>query len=73
MGFTGNAAIGVGWQNVLVVVVFISSLYTGMGVLVARLPCATTGTNVDVFCMLSSFVVLLIGTGKARHQHPMPV
>ncbi len=36
VGFTGNAAIGVGWQIFLVVVVFISSLFTGMGVLVAR-------------------------------------
>src|SRR5206468_9849815 len=36
VGYTGNAAIGVGWQIFLVVVVFISSLYTGMGVLVAR-------------------------------------
>lgn len=36
VGFTGNAAIGVSWQIFLVVVVFISSLYTGMGVLVAR-------------------------------------
>jgi putative MATE family efflux protein len=36
VGFTGNAAIGVSWQIFLVVVVFISSLYTGMGILVAR-------------------------------------
>ena len=36
VGFTGNAAIGVGWQIFLVVIVFISSLFTGMGVLVAR-------------------------------------
>lgn len=36
VGFTGNAAIGVSWQIYLVVVVFISSLFTGMGVLVAR-------------------------------------
>jgi putative MATE family efflux protein len=36
VGFTGNAAIGVSWQIFLIVVVFISSLYTGMGVLVAR-------------------------------------
>ncbi|MEO1370001.1 MAG: MATE family efflux transporter, partial [Acidobacteriota bacterium] len=36
VGFTGNAAIGVSWQIFLVVVVFISSLFTGMGVLVAR-------------------------------------
>ncbi len=36
VGYTGNAAIGVSWQIFLVVVVFISSLFTGMGVLVAR-------------------------------------
>ncbi|HEX7118286.1 MAG TPA: MATE family efflux transporter [Longimicrobiales bacterium] len=36
VGYTGNAAIGVSWQIFLVVIVFISSLYTGMGVLVAR-------------------------------------
>ena len=36
MGFTGNAAIGVSWQIFLVVHVFIGSLFTGMGVLVAR-------------------------------------
>lgn len=36
VGFTGNAAIGVSWQIFLVVVVFISSLFTGMSVLVAR-------------------------------------
>ena len=36
VGFTGNAAIGVSWQIILVVIVFISSLFTGMGVLVAR-------------------------------------
>jgi Na+-driven multidrug efflux pump len=29
VGFTGNAAIGVSWQIVLVVIVFISSLFTG--------------------------------------------
>jgi len=36
VGFYGNAAIGVSWQIILVVVVFISSLFTGMAVLVAR-------------------------------------
>ena len=36
VGFTGNAAIGVSWQIFLVVIVFISSLFTGMSVLVAR-------------------------------------
>jgi putative MATE family efflux protein len=41
VGYTGNAAIGVAWQIFLVVVVFISSLFAGMGVLVARF----TGSN----------------------------
>ena len=36
VGFQGNAAIGVAWQIFLVVIVFITSLFTGMGVLVAR-------------------------------------
>ncbi len=36
IGYTGNAAIGVAWQIFLVVIVFISSVFTGMGVLVAR-------------------------------------
>jgi putative MATE family efflux protein len=36
VGFTGNAAIGVSWQIMLVVIIFISSLFIGMSVLVAR-------------------------------------
>jgi putative MATE family efflux protein len=36
VGYTGNAAIGVSWQIILVVIVFVSSLFTGMAVLVAR-------------------------------------
>lgn len=41
VGFTGNAAIGVSWQIYLVIVVFIASVFSGMGVLVARF----TGAN----------------------------
>ena len=36
VGFKGNAAIGVSWQIFIVVIVFISSLFTGMSVLVSR-------------------------------------
>jgi putative MATE family efflux protein len=36
VGYTANAAIGVSWQIILVVIVFISSTFTGMAVLVAR-------------------------------------
>ena len=36
VGYTANAGIGVAWQIFLVVMVFVTSLFTGMGVLVAR-------------------------------------
>lgn len=36
VGFEANAAIGVSWQIFLVIVVFISSIFSGMAVLVAR-------------------------------------
>jgi putative MATE family efflux protein len=36
VGYTANAGIGVSWQIILVVIVFISSTFTGMAVLVAR-------------------------------------
>jgi putative MATE family efflux protein len=36
VGYTANAAIGVSWQIIIVVIVFISSLFTGMAVIVAR-------------------------------------
>src|SRR5258708_4171869 len=36
VGYTANAAIGVSWQIIIVIIVFISSLFTGMVVLVTR-------------------------------------
>ncbi len=36
VGYAANAAIGVSWQIIIVVIIFISSLFTGMAVLVAR-------------------------------------
>ena len=47
VGFTGNAAIGVSWQIVIVVIVFISSLFAGMSVLVARFAGAGDHEKVD--------------------------
>jgi len=47
VGYTGNAAIGVSWQIFLVVIVFISSLFTGMSVLVARFVGAGQEEKVD--------------------------
>ncbi|MGV3711018.1 MAG: MATE family efflux transporter [Gemmatimonas sp.] len=43
----GNAAIGVAWQIFLVVVVFISSIFGGMGVLIARFVGAGEEEKVD--------------------------
>jgi putative MATE family efflux protein len=47
IGFTANAAIGVAWQIFIVVIVFISSLFTGMSVLVARFAGANDEEKVD--------------------------
>lgn len=47
VGFEANAAIGVSWQIFLVVVVFISSLFAGMSVLVARFAGAGNSDKVD--------------------------
>jgi putative MATE family efflux protein len=47
VGFTGNAALGVSWQIILVIVAFISSLFTGMAVLVARFAGANDAERVN--------------------------
>ena len=47
VGFRGNAAIGVAFQIFIVVIVFITSLFTGMSVLVARFAGAGDVEKVD--------------------------
>jgi putative MATE family efflux protein len=47
VGYKANAAIGVSWQVFLVVIMFISSLFAGMGVLVARFAGAGDEEMVD--------------------------
>src|SRR5437870_7028915 len=47
VGYQANAAIGVSWQILLVVIAFISSLFTGMSVLVARFAGAGDSQTVD--------------------------
>ena len=47
VGFKANAAIGVSWQIFIVVIVFISSLFTGMSVLVARFAGASDEEKVN--------------------------
>ena len=47
VGFTANAAVGVSFQIFLVVIVFVMSIYTGMGVLVARFAGANDPESVN--------------------------
>lgn len=47
VGFKANAAIGVAWQIFIVVIVFITSLFTGMSVLVSRFAGAGEEEKVD--------------------------
>src|SRR5215510_11714101 len=47
VGYQANAAIGVAWQIFLVVIIFITSLFTGMSVLVARFVGAGDEEKVD--------------------------
>src|SRR5215210_5858748 len=47
VGFNGNAAIGVASQIFIVVIVFITSLFTGMSILVARFAGAGEEDKVD--------------------------
>jgi putative MATE family efflux protein len=63
VGFTGNAAVGVSWQIFLVVIVFISSLFTGMSVLVARFAGAGDHEKVDrtVYQAFLTSIVLALG------------
>ena len=47
IGYQANAAIGVSWQIFLVIIAFISSLFTGMSVLIARFAGAGEPDKVD--------------------------
>jgi putative MATE family efflux protein len=63
VGFTGNAAIGVSWQIFLVVIVFIASLFTGMGVLVARYAGANQPDKVDRTVYQAFLTAVVLGLG----------
>jgi putative MATE family efflux protein len=70
VGYTGNAAIGVSWQIILVVIVFLSSLFTGMAVLVARFAGANQPDKVNrvvyqAFVTALLLSVLLAAVGYA--------
>jgi Na+-driven multidrug efflux pump len=63
VGYAGNAAIGVAWQIFLVVIAFISSLFTGMGVLVARAAGAGDSARVDRVVYQAFLTALGISVG----------
>jgi putative MATE family efflux protein len=70
VGYTANAAIGVSWQIILVVIVFISSTFTGMAVLVARFAGANQPDKVNrvvyqAFLTAFGLAVLLAAVGYA--------
>jgi putative MATE family efflux protein len=68
VGYTANAAIGVSWQIIIIVIVFLSSLFTGMAVLVARFAGANESEKVNrvvyqafLTAMMLSAVLATIG------------
>ena len=63
VGFTGNAAVGVSWQLFLVVIVFVGSVYTGMGILVARLAGAGKADQVNRVVYQAFLTSLLVVGG----------
>lgn len=63
VGYTANAAIGVSWQVFLVVIVFISSLYSGMGVLVARFAGAGDADKVNRTVYQALLTTLVLAGG----------
>ena len=63
VGFVGNAAIGVSWQVFLVVIVFISSLFTGMSVLVARFAGARDADKVNRTVYQAFITALVLSLG----------
>jgi MATE family, multidrug efflux pump len=63
VGFTGNAAIGVSWQIFLVVMVFISSMFTGMALLVARFAGANNPEKVNRTVAQALLVTAVLSLG----------
>jgi putative MATE family efflux protein len=63
VGYVGNAAIGVAFQIFLVVIVFVTSLFTGMSVLVARFAGAGDSVKVNrtVYQAFLASLVLCVG------------
>lgn len=68
VGYTANAAIGVSWQIIIVVIVFCTAVFTGMAVLVARFAGANEPDKVNrvvyqAFLTAAGMAILLGATG----------
>ena len=63
IGYRANAAIGVSWQIIIVVIVFISSVFTGMSVLVARFAGANEEEKVNRTVYQAFLTALIISLG----------
>jgi len=63
VGFAANAAIGVSWQIILVVIVFVSSMFTGMSVLVSRYVGAGDGDMADRTIYQAFLTVIVLSFG----------
>ncbi len=65
VGYTANAAIGVSWQIIIVVVVFITSVFSGMAVLVAWFAGANEPAKVNRVVYQSFLVALALSVFMA--------
>ncbi|MEE2636354.1 MAG: MATE family efflux transporter [Acidobacteriota bacterium] len=63
VGHTGNAAIGVSLQIFILVIVFVASVFTGMGVLVARFAGAGESDKVNRSVYQAFLVAVLLAVG----------
>ena len=63
IGYKANAAMGVSWQIILVVIVFISSVFTGMSVLVSRFAGANDEEKVNRTVYQAFLTALFISIG----------
>ena len=63
VGHTGNAAIGVSLQIFILVIVFVASVFTGMGVLVARFAGANEPDKVNLAVYQAFLVAVALAVG----------
>lgn len=63
IGYKANAAIGVSWQIIIVIIVFVSSVFTGMSVLVSRFAGANDEEKVNRTVYQAFLTALIMSVG----------